>query len=115
MTFASMFAILVGVLMIGPWLFFYFTNQIPELVTEPYRIIYHLAGEIITALSLTVAGAGLLVGQNWASWFYFLATGMIIYTIIVSPGYFAQKGQWAPVAMFAVLHILATVSVITAV
>jgi len=33
-----------------------------------------------------------------------------VYTVIVSPGYFAQQGQWPLVAMFAVLLILALVS-----
>jgi hypothetical protein len=37
--------------------------------------------------------------------------GMLIYSVIVSPGYFAQQGQWALVAMFAVLLVLAIVSV----
>jgi len=32
---------------------------------------------------------------------------MLLYTLIVSPGYFAQKGQWAFVGMFAVILVLA--------
>jgi len=35
-----------------------------------------------------------------------LALGMLSYTIIVSPGYFAQDGEYVLVAMFAVLWIL---------
>jgi hypothetical protein len=32
-----------------------------------------------------------------------LGLGMVIYSEIVSPGYFAQLDQWGPVAMFALL------------
>jgi len=37
--------------------------------------------------------------------------GMVMYSEIVSPGYFAQLGQWPVVAMFAVLLFGATFSV----
>jgi len=112
MIFPSIFAIAVGVLMIGQWSFFYLSHQIPELETEPYRILFHLAGEFATAVALIVAGAGLLMGQAWAGWLYMVAMGMLLYTMIVSPGYFAQRGQWPFVGMFAVLLILALVSII---
>jgi len=31
---------------------------------------------------------------------------MLLYTVIVSPGYFGQLGQWVFVLMFAVLVVL---------
>jgi hypothetical protein len=37
---------------------------------------------------------------------------MLVYSVIASPGYFAQQGQWALVAMFAVLLILSVISVV---
>ena len=110
MIFAAIFAILVGVLMIGQWAFFYFTNQIPELKSEPYRIAFHITGEWITAIGLLVSGIGLLLGGTWAERLILLAMGMLFYTIIVSPGYFAQRGQWPLVGMFALLLILALIS-----
>lgn len=110
MTFTAIFAITVGVLMIGQWAFFYLSNQIPELRSEPYRIAFHIAGELITAVGLIVAGVGLLMGGAWAEWLILLALGMLLYTIIVSPGYFAQRGQWPLVGMFALLFILALIS-----
>jgi hypothetical protein len=36
---------------------------------------------------------------------------MLLYTVIVSPGYFAEKGQSAFVGMFAVVLLLALVSI----
>ena len=97
----------IGTGMIGQWIFFLATGQVPELKTEPLRIRFHLAAEFSTAIALIAGSVGLLTGQTWARWFYLLAVGMLLYTVIVSPGYFAEKGQWAFVGMFAVLLLLA--------
>jgi hypothetical protein len=112
MIFAAVFALVVGVGMIGQWLFFLATGQVPELETEPLRIRFHLAAEFATAIALLVAGIALVTGQTWDRWFYMLAMGMLLYTVIVSPGYFAEKGQWPLVGMFAVVLLLALVSII---
>jgi hypothetical protein len=40
-----------------------------------------------------------------------VANGLLIYTVIVSPGYFAQSGQWPLVGMFALLLVLAVLSI----
>jgi hypothetical protein len=111
MVFASVFALIVGAGMIGQWLFFLATGQVPELKTEPLRIVFHLAAEFTTAIALLVGGIALLTGQTWGRWFYLLAMGMLLYTVIVSPGYFAEKGQWAFVGMFAVVLLLTLVSI----
>lgn len=98
--------------MISQWLFFLATDQVPELTTEPLRIRFHLAAECATAIALVVGGIALLTGQAWGRWFYPLAVGMLLYTVIVSPGYFAEKGEWALVGMFAVVLVLALVSIV---
>jgi len=40
-----------------------------------------------------------------------VALGMLLYTVIVSPDYFARLGQWAMVAIFALLLLLAFLSI----
>ena len=112
MIFATVFALVVGVGMVGQWALFLATGQVPELETEPLRIRFHLAAEFATAIALFIGGIAQLTGQSWAQWFYPLAMGMLLYTVIVSPGYFAEKGQWAFVAMFAVVLLLALVSIV---
>ena len=112
MVFASIFALVVGTGMIGQWLFFLATGQVPELKTEPLRIRFHLVAEFATAVALLVGGFALLTDQTWGVRFYLLAAGMLLYTVIVSPGYFAEKGQWGFVGMFALLLVLALVSVV---
>ena len=96
--------------MLVQWAFFLLTGQVPELQTEPYRIAFHLVGELVTATTLIFAGVGLLARWRLAREMTLVALGMLFYTAIVSPGYFAQQGQWAFVAMFAVLIVLGIVA-----
>jgi hypothetical protein len=112
MTFASVFAILVGLGMIAQWVTSYVSKQIPELKTEPIRIGFHIAAEMVTALALILGGIGLFIAQPWAGTLYPLAIGMLIYTAIVSPGYFAQKGNRIWVLIFGVLVALAVASLL---
>jgi hypothetical protein len=110
--FASIFAIVVGLGMIGQWTMSYLSKQIPELETEPIRIWFHIAAEVATALMLIVGGVAQIAGWPWAPTVYLLAIGMLLYTAIVSPGYFAQKGVWIWVLIFAVLILLAILSLL---
>jgi hypothetical protein len=111
MRFVGWFSFIVGVMMFAQWAFFLLTGQVPELQTEPYRIWFHLAAEAAAALALIVSGVGLLRRLTWARPVMLVALGMLIYTVIQSPGYFAQQGVWALVGMFAVLLVLALFSV----
>jgi hypothetical protein len=106
MAFAAVFAIMVGLGMIGQWTASYLSKQIPELESEPIRIWFHIAAEITTALCLIGAGSGLLAKTNWSIPLYLVASGMLFYTSIVSPGYFAQKGQWGWLVMFGIILVL---------
>jgi hypothetical protein len=112
MTFASLYAILVGIAMIGQWAFSLARKQVPELKSEPLRLGFHLAGEFLTAVALIAAGLGLLLSASWGRQIYPVAVGMLLYTVIVSPGYFAQKREWPMVGLFTVLLVLALVSLI---
>lgn len=97
--------------MIGQWSLSYATNQIPELTTEPIRIWFHIAGEMVTAITLTISGVGLLAHKTWAPNLFLVSTGMLIYTAIVSPGYFAQKGQWIWILIFGVIITISVFSI----
>jgi len=112
MHFSAVFAILVGLGMIGQWGVSFFSHQIPELETEPVRIGFHLAAEMATAIGLIVAGVGLWLVSSWAETVYLIASGMLFYTAIVSPGYFAQKGRWGWLGMFMLVLGLGIIGVI---
>ena len=105
-----LFGLLCGFGMLAQWAMFILTGQVPELQTEPYRIAFHLAAEGITALGLIASSILLLQKKKVAKKLYTISSGMLLYSVIVSPGYFAQLGQWGFVVMFAVVLGLAILS-----
>lgn len=111
MKFTAWYSIIVGALMLAQWAFFLAAGQVPELQTAPYSIAFHLVAEFTTALALIASGAGLLKDRPWSKTAACVSLGMLVYTTIVSPGYFAQQGAWPLVAMFAVLLLLALFSI----
>jgi len=110
LTIVACYAIAVGLGMVGWWTFSLATKQVPELATEPRRIALHLAGEFTTAAALLTGGFALLADAAWATQIALVSLGMLIYTAIVSPGYFLQKGQWPLAVMFAFITALAAAS-----
>ncbi len=112
MRFTAIFALIVGLGMIGQWTMSFITKQIPELETEPIRIWFHIIGEMVTALALILSGIGLITSRPWAPILYLVASGMLIYTAIVSPGYFAQQGKWIWVGIFSILILISVFSIL---
>lgn len=110
----AIYSILVGIMMAGMWIVFIFIGQAPEFETRPVEILFHLAAEFLTASGLVAGGLGLLYGRRWGAKVYLVAMGMLLYTVIQSPGYYAQVGEFTFVGMFGVLY-LTTVFFISAV
>jgi hypothetical protein len=104
------FAVIVGLGMIGQWTASFAARGIPEHEDEPYRIWFHIAGEMATALLLITGGVAIFLGWASAPAIYLVAIGMLIYTAIVSLGYFAQRGQWTWVVIFFVIIVLSVAS-----
>ena len=96
----------MGIAMIGMWSMFLITGQVPELQTEPARIIMHLAAEFTTAFVLIIGGYGLLTTKSWGVRFHQFSLGMLMYTLIVSSGYYLQLGDIAMVGMFGTMFVL---------
>ncbi|MDI6901621.1 MAG: hypothetical protein QMC79_08030 [Anaerosomatales bacterium] len=109
--YAAWFAVLMGVGMIGMWAMFFVAGDVPELEAEPIRLGFHLVAEGLTAVMLLIAGIGVARRRAWARSAYLFAAGLLAYTVIVSPGYFGQQGQWGFVAMFAAFGALAALAV----
>jgi hypothetical protein len=101
--FPAWYGIVVGLLMIVQWTFTILAGGVPEFQTEPWRIGFHLAAEFSTALVLMTGGLATLRSVVWGRDILLVGLGMVIYSELVSPGYFAQLGQWPMVGMFAVL------------
>ena len=110
MRFAGWFGIIVGFSMVAMWLVFFTILGVPELEREPVRLAFHLAAEGLTAAALLVGGIALLVHRPWARSLFTFAAGMLAYISVNGSGYFAQRGEWPFVVMFAIVLSLAVVS-----
>ena len=111
MKFVKISSVFIGTLMLFQWMFFLVTGNVPELETTPVSISFHLTIEFITAIALIVTGISLRASkQQWWVLSAF-AQGMLSYTVVNSPGYFAQTGEYALVLMFAFLLIIAIINV----
>ena len=111
-TLLSIYSFVMGIAMIGMWTMFLLTGQVPELQTEPARIIMHLAAEFTTAFVLIIGGYALLVKKEWGMRLHQSSLGMLMYTLIVRPGYYLQLGDVAMVSMFGVMFILTLIILI---
>jgi hypothetical protein len=114
--FPAIFAILTGLLMLVQWSIPLARGTVhgPEAGAYarrgPVEMGFHYVAEFLTATALVISGLALLLGWAWAHPLFLVAMGMLIYTVINSPGFFAQQRQWPMVAMFALLLLLALVS-----
>ncbi len=104
---ASAYSIFIGLSMFGMWSMFWIMGEIPELETEPIRIVMHIAAEFATAVLLIVGGIALLRSWKYGINLFQFSMGMLIYTLIQSPGYFAEQGEFVFVLMFAVFLLVA--------
>jgi hypothetical protein len=111
MKFPAWYGILVGLLMIAQWAFTILAGGVPEFQTAPWEIALHLAAEMTTASMLILGGITALKSVHWGKQVLCVGLGMVIYSEIVSPGYFAQLGQWPLVVLFAILLFGGTISV----
>ncbi len=102
---SGIYAILIGIGILGLWTMLLLTNQVPELETEPVAIALHITAEIIMGILSLISGIFLLIGLSWAPYFFILAMGLVIYAVINSAGYYGQKKQWAFVIMFGIILI----------
>jgi hypothetical protein len=98
--------------MIVQWIFFLIAGLVPEFETEPFSIATHLIAESSTAIALIISGIGLLKGVSWSREVSLIASGMLLYAIINSSGYFAQSGEWFFLGMFIILFFFSIISII---
>lgn len=112
MKFVGWCSAVIGVLMFAQWTFFLSSGSVPEVRTAPVALAFHLLAEAVTAIALLVAGVLILSARGTGTPVGLVAHGLLIYTVIVSPGYFAQTGQWPLVGMFSVLLGLSVACVV---
>ncbi len=110
-TLIAAYSVIIGLMMIGMWLYLLLTNQVPELhKTKTKHISLHLIDEFLTALLLIISGVGLFLGGEWARTLLPVALGMLLYTIIVSAGKYADEDNLPMVTMFGVITVLTIIA-----
>ncbi len=87
------------------------TSQVPELETSPFSIAFHLVAEIFTASLLIIGGIMVYRKHLLGEKVYLISIGMLLYTVINSSGYYAQSGDWGFVVMFAILFLIAVMTI----
>ena len=95
------FVLVMGLGIAGLWGVLLAAGQVPEVAEGRVDIWFHIGAELLTAGLLVAAGVALLRRHTRARVLAAVALGALIYTAINSPGYYAQSGDAAVVAMFA--------------
>lgn len=98
--------------MIGMWTMFIITDQVPELKDAPMKIYYHLTAEFLTAILLLISGFTLIKNHSLSIQIYLISLGMLLYTVIVSAGYYANTGEAPMVLMFTVFQVLTALFIV---
>lgn len=101
----AVYALVVGVAILGLWTMLVATQQVIELRTEPFSMFTHLVAEGLTAVALVGAGIGLLRDEEWAQPLCLVAFGMLLYTVINSAGYYAQLGEVGVMLVFSTMAL----------
>ena len=112
MRLAAWYGVLVAMLVFAQWIFFIASGNVPEFEDAPREIAFHIAAEMAMALVLLAGSIAVLQRRAWGALLYLVGAGMVIYSVINSPGYFAQAGDWGLMAIFMVLLVLTVCAVV---
>ncbi|RPI87690.1 MAG: hypothetical protein EHM41_04070 [Chloroflexi bacterium] len=110
MTYVAIFVIAVGILMMGQWIFLLISEKVPEMQTAPLQIAFHITAELLTSIILIMGGVCLLANSLFGYPLTLFGLGLLMYTVINSPGHFAQRREWPFLVMFVILIVLTLVS-----
>jgi hypothetical protein len=102
-TVVAWYAIAVGLLMAGWWTVDLRAGALERPDRTRAELGLHLLAEFATAAAL-VAGGALLLTTGTAG-LTLVGLGMLLYTVIQSPGYFLARGEREPAVLFALLVV----------
>lgn len=104
--FKGIYSIVIGASMLIMWCMLLATNQVPEVVTEPYRIVLHILSELITAVMLIAGGVKSIKERTHSNILNNVALGALLYSVLNAAGYYLQKGDYAMLGMFGVFTVM---------
>lgn len=103
---SALYAIFAGVAIFGVWFLLIATGKVPDVVTKPTEIRFHLLAEGMTAIILITGGVGLLWRKKNAFQMHTISLGMLLYTTLVTAGVYAQQGLATLELLFLGLTVL---------
>lgn len=112
---AGWFAVGVGALMLAWWGVELRGGVLERPDRQRSEIVLHVAAEALTALLLLVGGAAVLLGDPpgiTSIGVLLVAFGMLLSTVVQSPGYFLARGERGPVVMFVALQVLTVLAIL---
>ena len=105
----AIYAIFIGVAIIGLWIMLILKKQIPELETEPIEIYFHISAEMLMGIISVVSGIIVLVDLSWGSLLFLISSGFCLYSVVNSAGYYAQRKNWPFIGLFSTIFIMSSV------
>jgi hypothetical protein len=102
---SGIYSIIVGLAIISLWIMLIITKQIPELKTEPITIYFHVIAEMTMGLISLLSGICILTARIWGNYIFLLSSGICIYAVVNSAGYYVQRKIWVFVGLFAVIFV----------
>ena len=104
---AGLFSILVGVVIVIVWGWLIASGDVPELEARPLGTLFHIIGELLTAVVLIVAGWGLIKDTPWARKLHILATGMLMLVVINAIAFNLERDAIGMVLAFVTFAVIA--------
>lgn len=102
----AVYSALVGILMLIVWGVFWANGMIFDLTSRPWEVAMHLTAEFITAGLLIVSGIGLWFEARWAMRINVFASGMLVYSLIETPGRYLQNNAMGFVVLFVIVFLI---------
>ncbi|HUT82890.1 MAG TPA: hypothetical protein VMZ29_16970 [Candidatus Bathyarchaeia archaeon] len=111
---SGIYSIIIGIAIVGLWLMLIIRKQIPELKDEPITIYFHVTAEILMGILAILSGILIIIDLIWGAYIFLISSGLCIYAVINSAGYYAQRKTWIFVVLFATILIMSsTLSIFT--
>jgi hypothetical protein len=113
MTTIAWFEIALGTLVLAWWAAALLTGQVPEVRRGERAIWFHIAAETLMAGLLIGGGIVLLTSGGWAAGVLAGAgLGTLLYSVVNSPGHYADLRRWDMVAVFGALTVLTAAALV---
>ena len=108
------YSVLVGVATIATWIFLLTIGDVPQAFERPFELTFHILAEVVAAILLIMAGAGLFYlnsKSGWAPKLSLFSLGMLLYATINAIGAYLQEGNMSMVILLISVSI-STVAVV---